>query len=83
MGAIPDVAFELAHHAVVGDRTHVDQVETVHLFGPDVIVDQHLREVETHIENNDILARTDGRHLATDLLITADCCDFDFHNFKS
>jgi len=36
------VALEVAHDPVVGNSAHIDQVEAVHPFGFDVVVDQNL-----------------------------------------
>ncbi len=39
------VSLDVGHHPVVGDGAHVDEIQTVHPLGLDVVVDQHLREV--------------------------------------
>jgi len=74
-----DLAVEVGHHPVVRDGAHVDEVEAVHPLGLDVVVDEDLREVQAHVEHDDVVAGTDGGHLAADLLVAADCRDFDFH----
>jgi hypothetical protein len=75
-----DLAVEFAHDPVVRDGAHVDEVEAVHLLGADVVVNQYLRQVQAHVEDDDVVAGTDGGHLATDLLVPADGCDFDIHS---
>ena len=59
-----------------------DNVETerMHSLDLDVVVDQYLREVEAHVEDDDIVARTDGSHLTPNLFVSANRCDFDFHS---
>jgi len=75
-----DVPLELRHDPVVRDRTHVDQVQAVHLLGLYVVVDEDLTQVQPHVEHDHIVSRTDRGHLPSDLLIAANCCDFDFHD---
>jgi len=45
-----------------------------------VVVNQYLRQVQPHVEDDDVVAGTDGGHLPTDLLVAADGCDFDVHS---
>ena len=74
-----DLAVEFAHHAVVGDRAHIDEIQTVHALSLDVVVNQYLREVQAHIEDDDVIVHTDCRHLSTNLFVAANCRNFYFH----
>jgi len=56
------------------------RVEAVHALGLHVVVDEDLTEVQAHVEDDDVLARSDRRHLPTDLFVTAECRNFDFHD---
>jgi hypothetical protein len=73
------VALQIGHDAIVRDRAHVDEIERVHPLGFDVVVDQHLREIQPHVEDDDVVAGTHRRHLAADFFVASDCCDFDLH----
>jgi hypothetical protein len=52
----------------------------VHLFGAEVVVDEDLRQVQPHVEDDDVFARSDRRHLPSNFLVAADCRNFDFHD---